>query len=295
MGQDLYQNNQSARSVWDSADRLLGFSLTELAFEGPEDSLKLTKNAQLALYVSEAAALAALLDAGIQPAASAGHSIGEYAALLSAGCISFEDGLKLVQVRGSSMNDAAAARPGAMAAVMGMDIGGVEQAVQAGSAKGIVGIANFNSAEQIVISGEAEAVEAASEAARTAGAKRVVPLAVSGGFHSALMQPAADKLAKALEETSFANPAIPVVLNVTAEPAFSGEEARTLLREQVTSQVRWHETMLKLIDMGYTSYVEVGPGKVLAGLAKRYDGVGEVLGLDSAEDLNNILSAWGLA
>lgn len=295
MGLDLYQNNQAAQAVWDRADALLGFSLTGLAFEGPEDSLKLTKNAQLALYVSEAAALAALLDAELSPKASAGHSIGEYAALLAAGCIRFEDGLSLVQARGSAMNDAASANPGAMAAIMGLDISGVQQAVQAGSSAGIVGIANFNSAEQIVISGEAQAVEAATEAAKSAGAKRVVPLAVSGGFHSPLMKQAADQLAVALDKVSFADPAIPVILNVTARPASSGEEAKKLLKEQVTSQVRWHETMLGLLEMGYTNFVEAGPGKVLSGMARRYDGTGEVLGLDSGEDLTNIITAWGQA
>lgn len=295
MGLDLYQNNQAARAIWDRADSLLGFSLTRLAFEGPEDSLKLTKNAQLALYVSEAAALAALLDSGLRPKASAGHSIGEYAALLAAGCIRFEDGLMLVEARGSAMNDAASANPGTMAAIMGLDISGVQQAVQAGSAAGIVGIANFNSAEQIVISGESGAVEVASEAAKSAGAKRVVPLAVSGGFHSPLMKTAADQLAESLDKVNFNDPVIPVILNVTAKQASSGDEVKKLLKEQVTSQVRWHETMLTLLNMGCTNFIEAGPGKVLSGMARRYDGAGEVLGLDSAEDLTNIITAWGQA
>ncbi|MCC6485122.1 MAG: ACP S-malonyltransferase [Armatimonadetes bacterium] len=291
MGRSLYEAHETAREVWQNADRILNFGLSALAFEGPEETLRQTKNAQLALFVSEIAALEILRAAGLKPVVCAGHSIGEYAALVAADVLSFEDGLKLVRVRGEAMHEAALAHPGAMAAVMGLSAEQLSAICDDVSKTGIVSIANYNSAQQIVISGEADAVEMASQAATQAGAKRVVPLPVSGGFHSALMASASEILKKSLSEVAFGTPSIPVFLNVTAARAAGSEDVRERLAEQVVRQVRWHETMLHILKEDVDAIVEVGPGKVLAGMARRMDGAPPVFGTDQAEDVKALLES----
>lgn len=288
MGRSLYDAYPAAAGVWDFADGKLGFPLTSIAFDGPEDELRATRNTQLALFVAEVAGLRALESVGVNPVSTAGHSIGEYAALVACGALEFEEGLKLVSVRARAMDAAARERPGAMAAVPGLGHNEVRAAVESASARGIVGIANFNSPEQIVISGEADAVAQACEAASAAGAKRVIPLAVSGGFHSPLMQRAADELADALKGAALSAPRIPVAVNVTADVSTTGDEVRDLLAQQVVSQVRWHESVQLLMSMGCDCIIEVGPGKVLSGLARRMDSAPEVFSVDTAEDVESV-------
>lgn len=291
MGRTLYETYECARRVWAEAGEALDFGLMALAFNGPEETLRQTKNAQLALFVSEVAALQVLREAGLQPAVCAGHSIGEYAALVAAGVLSFEEGLKLVRVRGQAMDQAARARPGAMAAILGLPAEAVSKACREASGSGVATIANYNSAEQIVISGEADAVEIASKACAAAGAKRTVALGVSGGFHSSLMQPAAEALKISLDHAVFQEPSVPVVLNVTAAVAGGADEARQKLAEQVVSQVRWHESMLEILGRGVDALIEVGPGKVLAGLARRLPDAPPVFVTDEVEDVKALLES----
>lgn len=291
MGQSLYDSHASARQIWDAADSSLGYKLSELAFHGPEEELRQTRNTQAALFTSEVAALEVVRESGIQGAFCAGHSVGEYAALVAAGCLEFGEGLRLVQARGEAMDRAAQARPGAMAAVLGLDASEVGKTLSAASSEGVVVIANYNAPGQIVISGEAKAVEAASAAAQEAGARRVVPLSVSGAFHSPLMESAADDLGQVLETAAIADPTVPVVLNVTADWAKTAEDIRQNLRRQVSSQVRWHESMVKVLQAGADAVLELGPGKVLSGLARRMDGAVEDFSIDEASDLEAVLQS----
>ncbi len=293
MGQALYNEFLAARQVWDRADALLGFSLSGLAFDGPEEELKATRNAQLALYVSEVAALRCLQAAGVRPGICAGHSIGEYAALVAAGALDWEEGLGLVRVRAGAMDRAAQERPGAMAAVIGLAPEQVAACVESASGKGVVCVANYNSVEQVVISGEKDAVEAACAAASEAGAKRVVPLAVSGAFHSPLMSGAAEELGQALAGARLAAPEVPVIMNVTAAPAGGPEEIRRLLKEQVTGQVRWHECALALVGAGPQAVIEAGPGKVLSGLMRRIPGAPQVLAVEEPADVHAAAAQFG--
>lgn len=285
MGLELHSSSPEARRVWESADVLLGQPISALAFGGPEESLRQTKNAQLALFVSEVAALRALEGRGVSAGLTAGHSIGEYAALVAAGAISFEVGLGLVQIRGEAMERAASERPGTMAAVLGLGARELEALLAEASSTGVVQVANLNSAEQIVISGEVEAVELAGKLASEAGAKRVVPLAVSGGFHSPLMESASADLAAALASADISDPGIPVLLNVTADFARGAGEIRESLARQVVSQVRWHESMARLIASGCDAAIEAGPGKVLAGLLRRMDNAPVCYPVETKEDL----------
>jgi len=287
MGRSLYDNSPAARMVWDEADSTLAAPVSSLAFEGPDDLLRQTRNAQTALFVSEVAAFRALQDRGVRPAYCAGHSIGEYAALVAAGALSLEQGLKLVQVRASAMERAAAERPGTMAAVIGLAAELLKSILEEASSAGAVHIANFNSPEQVVISGEAAAVELAGRLASEAGAKRVLPLAVSGGFHSPLMQAAAAELADVLAGAVISGPVVPVVLNVTADFARGAEDIRECLARQVVSQVRWHESIIRLVESGCDAAVEVGPGRVLTGLLKRMDGAPAASNVETADDLES--------
>lgn len=285
MGQALFSEFEAARKVWERADSLLGFSLSDLAFNGQEEELKATRNAQLALYVSEVASLRCLQEAGVRPGICAGHSIGEYAALVAAGAMDWEEGLGLVRVRAAAMDRAAQERPGAMAAIIGLPAEQVAACVEAASGAGIVCVANYNSAEQVVISGEREAVDAACAAASEAGARRVVPLAVSGAFHSPLMAGAAEELGQALAGARLAVPQVPVIMNVTARPAGGPEEIRRLLKEQVVGQVRWHECAQAILDAGPRAVIEAGPGKVLSGLMRRMPGAPQVVAVEEPGDV----------
>ena len=273
MGADLYDRFPEARARFDEADRVLGFSLTDAMFSDSDeaaDRLKQTEVTQPALYVHSLAAYAVLEGQGVVPNAAAGHSLGEYSALAACGALSFADGLKAVRRRGELMAEAGAARPGAMSAVLGLDADAVEQACAAASNEDAVAVpANYNAPGQVVISGDPEAVATAGERAKEAGARRVVPLAVGGAFHSPLMGAARDGLAETLDGLALEAPRCPVYLNVTASAAVDPDEIRARLLEQLTAPVRWTQTLEKMHADGHTRFVEVGTGNVLTGLVKR--------------------------
>jgi [acyl-carrier-protein] S-malonyltransferase len=262
MGRDLYDRAPEARALFESADKALGFSLSKICFEGPEEALRLTPNTQPALLVVSTAACRLL---GRDPDVAAGHSLGEYSALVAAGCLRFEDAVVLVHKRGRYMQEAVPVGAGAMAAVLG--VAGEEIERRLGEVRsGVVEIANWNSDDQIVISGEKAAVD---EALALIKAPRSLRLPVSAPFHSRLMKPAEDRLAADLDATAFADPRFPVVTNVDARPVRTGPEARDALKRQVSRPVQWTRSMAALRDLGVEACVECGPGKVLAGLMKR--------------------------
>ena len=269
MGKDLYDQFSEARETFDAADSILRFPLSKLCFEGPEEELVLTANTQPALFVTSIACLRLLEKRDIKPDVTAGHSIGEYAALVAAGILEFEDALPLVRKRGELMQEAGRKRPGTMAAIIGLDADEVELACSRAEEVGIVDIANYNSPGQVVISGEVKAVEAASQYAKEMGARKVIPLSVSGAFHSRLMADGAEKLAVELNHACFDNADIPVVANVTADYVYGADEIRDCLERQIAGSVRWEESVRLMVDDGVTLFVELGAGKVLSGLIKR--------------------------
>lgn len=285
MGQAFFQETAIGKARFEEADAVLGRPLSKLCFEGPEEELKDTRNTQPALYVCGAIAADLLKEAGVAPDAVAGHSLGEYTALYGAGVLSFADGLKLVAARGRLMAEAAEARPGAMAAVMGLDMDKIRDLCgeirQEGA--GQVDVANDNSPGQTVISGEKAAVEAACEKMKAAGAKRALVLPVSGAFHSPLMEQAREALGAELDKAEWKAPQCIFVPNVTAVPEKDPGAIRQHLMDQLTGAVRWTESVQNLVSGGVTLAVEAGPGKVLAGLVKRIDKSLTVLPGDSPD------------
>lgn len=289
MGADLYASNSAARGIFERANSVLGFDLARICFEGPEDELRQTINTQPALYVTSCAALEALRSrANVPPEAVAGHSVGEYAALYAAGACDFETGLRLVRRRAQLMHQAAERTPGTMAAVLGLGADEVRKACDDARPAGIVAIANYNCPGQIVISGETPAVERASELAKEAGAKRVIPLAVSGAFHSPLMAGAGDALYHDLRAALFKETRIPVVMNVTAEYCRHGVDFAPYLTMQVSSSVRWEESMRLLLADGIDTFIELGSGEVLTGLLKRIEKAGRARALTDSESLEAV-------
>ncbi|WP_043097282.1 ACP S-malonyltransferase [Kallotenue papyrolyticum] len=271
MGQDVYQASPAARAIFDEADATLGFALSRLCFAGPPETLTQTENAQPALLTTSIALLAAAReragDALSEPALAAGHSLGEYSALVAAGALRFADALRLVRRRGELM---AAAREGTMAAIMGLDLESLRAVCAEASSVGVVVVANENSPGQLVISGVTAAVERAMELARQRGAKRAVLLNVSAAFHSPLMEQAAAGLAEAVAAvTELQAPRFPVISNVTATPLTTPEAIRAELVAQVTAPVRWIASVERLVAAGVTHCIEIGPGTVLTGLIKR--------------------------
>ena len=270
MGQNLCSHSEVARTLFEQADEYLGEKISTLCFYGPEDALKQTVHTQPALYVTSAAALAVLRERGVpSPEAVAGHSVGEYAALYAAGAFDFETGLRLVSRRAQEMHRAALTQPGAMAAVLGLSAEQVVAVCAEAQSAGPVSAANFNGGGQVVISGSAAGVAKASELAKAAGAKRVLPLNVSGAFHSALMAPAVEAMEYALRDAAIHTASIPIVANLTADYETTPDEIRTNLAAQIDHPVRWEETILRLTTDGFDTFVEVGSGTVLAGLMKR--------------------------
>jgi [acyl-carrier-protein] S-malonyltransferase len=272
MGRALAEAFPEARVVYEEADAALGFSISKLCFEGPEAELTLTAHAQPAILTTSIAALRALsATTGMAPDLVAGHSLGEYSALVAAGALSLGDAVRLVHLRGKFMQEAVPAGEGAMAAILGLDGPAIEAGcaeVQAETGQ-VVSPANLNGGGQIVIAGARAAVERAMVVLKERGAKRAVPLAVSAPFHCALMRPAAERLAAALAGVPFQRPAVPVVTNVEATPNQDPERLRALLVDQVTAPVRWEQSVQKMAEMGVVAAVEVGVGNVLAGLVKR--------------------------
>lgn len=282
MGRDLYDRSTEARALFERADAVLGFPLSKLCFEGPEEELRLTRNTQPALLVVSTAVVRLL---GRDPGVAAGHSLGEYSALVAAGALEFEDAVRLVHRRGLYMQEAVPVGAGAMAAVLGLS--GEEIEGRLGEVRsGQVQIANWNSDDQIVISGEKAAVE---EALAVLKAPRSVMLPVSAPFHSRLMAPAEARLAADLDATPFAAPRFPIVSNVDARLVRTGEEARDALKRQVSRSVLWTRSMAVLKDLGVEACVECGPGKVLAGLLKRI-----ARGWDKAPAIHNVENADGV-
>jgi len=283
MGRDLYDQFPEAKKYFDEADAILGFPLSGICFNGPEEELKQTKNTQPAIFLHSMALWNVLKPT--DAAMVAGHSLGEYSALVAAGAMSFSDAIKLVRLRGELMQKAGEENPGTMAAVVGLEPNVVNEICRIASADGIVQPANFNSPGQIVISGSVPGVRKAMELAKERGAKLVKELVVSGAFHSPLMQSAKDTLKEALDKTEIRDANIPVYANVTAKPVTRADEIRRLLFEQVTSAVRWEETIATMAADGAMKFVEIGPGKVLQGLVKRIVAGAEVLGIDKAADV----------
>ena len=271
MGKELAEKYPVARAVFDEADQALGFSLSKLCFEGTEDDLKLTANTQPAILTVSVAAGRVLAEKGIAPDFVAGHSLGEYSALVAAGSVKFADAVKLVHRRGTYMQEAVPAGQGAMAAIMGLSPAVVQDACKRAAEGEICSPANLNSPEQTVISGHAGAVKRAVEIASQLGAKRSMVLPVSAPFHSALMMPAQEKLEKDLNAAEFEDLQVPLVTNVDADSIRQGEEARSALIRQVTMPVRWEESMRMLLDEGVNTFVEVGPGRVLTGLMRQIE------------------------
>jgi [acyl-carrier-protein] S-malonyltransferase len=269
MGKLLSDSHPKARRLLEEADDVLGFSLSRILFEGPEEDLKATQNTQPALYVTSQLAALVLAEAGVTADFAAGHSLGEYSALAAMGALSFADGLRLVRLRGELMAEAGVRRPGAMAAVLGLEPGPLEVAL--GAVPGVVVPANFNSPGQIVISGEVDAVEKGMEAAMAAGAKKVVRLPVSGAFHSPLMDYALEGLREGLASAVFGDASAPVIANVDALPHGLATDFPGLLERQLVSPVRWTDSMRQAIGLGAVRGVEVGSGKVLMGLMRGID------------------------
>ncbi|MCB0264224.1 MAG: ACP S-malonyltransferase [Calditrichaeota bacterium] len=269
MAKDLYEQFADAKKIFDLAEDILEFPLKRLCFEGPEDELKQTKFTQPAIFTHSIAVDKLLKDKGLQPKATAGHSLGEYSALVSAGALSFEDGLRLVKIRGALMQIAGEKNPGTMAAIIGGTPEAVTEACNEASAAGVVQPANFNSPGQIVISGSIPGVHKAMEIAKTKGARMAKELVVSGAFHSPLMADALSGLIEALEKVTINNPKIPVYSNVEATPATDAAHIRKLLQQQLTAPVLWETIAQNMISDGFAPFYEVGPGKVLQGLHKR--------------------------
>jgi [acyl-carrier-protein] S-malonyltransferase len=267
MGRELFATSVAARAAFEAVDAACGTAISTLCFEGPEEALRETKNTQPCLFATSVAALAACREAGLEPAAVAGHSVGEYAALVAAGAFDVATGAQLVQQRALAMAEAAQANPGSMAAVLGLDASVVKEICQ--SVSGIVVPANDNCPGQVVISGEAEALALVAPLLKEQGAKRVLPLDVSGAFHSPLMEPAATALRPVIAGATIAAPKLPIIANVTADYETTSDEVKANLVTQVAGPVRWTETIQRLVADGYTHFIECGNGKVLAGLIKR--------------------------
>jgi len=269
MGKDLYEKFIQAKEIFDQANELLGFDLKSVCFDGPEDELKQTRVTQPAIFVHSIIVTQLLSAQNISPAMAAGHSLGEYSALVAAEALKFEDGLRIVKKRGELMQHAGEKQSGTMAAIIGLTGEQVTEICQEASSAGIVAAANFNSPQQVAISGSHEGIAKASDLAIQKGAKKVAPLVVSGAFHSPLMESAQQELKAALEEIDIQTAKFPVYANVTAKPVKNPAEIREMLYKQLTHPVRWVETIENMISGGATDFYEVGPGSVLAGLVKR--------------------------
>jgi [acyl-carrier-protein] S-malonyltransferase len=289
MGRALADRVPASREIFEKADEALGARLASLCFEGPEEELTLTANTQPAILATSIAALKALVERGAKADYVAGHSLGEYSALVAAGSIRFEDAIRVVRRRGLFMQEAVPAGEGAMAALLGCGLDLVKAVCQEASELGVCSAANINSPSQTVIAGHRSAVERAVELARSRGAKRAVMLAVSAPFHCALMKPAA-----VLDATDFAGLSVPLVTNVDAELITQGAAAREALIRQVASPVRWSDSVRRLIDEGVGRFIEIGPGKVLSGLVRQISREVTVLNVEDPDSLDAAATALEL-
>jgi [acyl-carrier-protein] S-malonyltransferase len=311
MGADIFETSPAARRVFESADEALGIALSDLCFHGPDDVLRETINAQPAIVTVSLALLAALQaslnehtsswSSPLVPSYTAGHSVGEYAALVASGALQLKDALRLVRERGRLMHYEGTVCPGGMAAVIGMEEGPLEEVCQEATAQAVVNlprdahpgqgrvsIANFNAPGQIVISGEQAALSVAMELAKARGAKRVIPLAVSGAFHSPVMQPAAVGLAQAIEQTEVHDASIPIIGNMHAKPLTKAQEIREELAQQIAAPVQWTRTIEYLAGAGVTIFLEIGPGQALTGMVKRIAKSVTTLNVSSGADIEKV-------
>ncbi len=296
MGKDLAEAFPRAKARFQEADDLLGFSLSQVIWEGPSESLTRTEHCQSALYVTSLAAIAALESelevrgSKLAPSAAAGLSLGEYTALAAAETLSFQDGLRLVHLRGRAMEEAARLAPGTMASILGLELEVLEPICSQTGAQ----VANINAPGQIVISGSPQAVQAASEKAKEKGSKRVVPLEVGGAFHSRLMEPAGAQLKKALENINVRMPKFSVLSNVTGSYYTSSGEVHLLLVEQLTRPVQWQACVRTMVQAGIQTFLEVGPGNVLKGLCRRIDPEVQVLSVGTVDQVREVAAQWNL-
>ncbi|WP_226665740.1 ACP S-malonyltransferase [Metabacillus litoralis] len=290
MGKEMFDQVPESKNIFEKADKKLGQNLSELIFHGPQETLTETYNAQPALLTTSIAILENFKKYEIYPDFLAGHSLGEYTALVAAGVMNFEDAVYAVKKRGEFMEEAVPSGKGAMAAILGMDPEELKAITEEVTKDGhSVQLANLNCPGQIVISGTTEGVEKASAFAKERGAKRAIPLVVSGPFHSELMKPAAAQLNAVLTEVNFQPGLIPVIANVTAKPVINQEEIKELLVEQLYSPVRWEESVRAMLDQGVTTFVEIGPGKVLTGLVKKIDRSATVHNIYDLETMKTVV------
>ncbi len=287
MAKDLFMHSDEVKALYELASLEIGEDIAKISFEGPAEKLKESRFTQPAILLHSLAVLIALKDSLPKFDFACGHSLGEYGALAVAGALSFEQAIKVVVKRASLMEEACRKNRGTMAAIIGLDEKEVLQVCKDASASGVVVPANFNSKNQIVISGEIAAVQTACDNAKTAGAKRALLLEVGGAFHSPLMQPARDGLKNYLEGVKFEEPTVSVVANVTAQPVEKAAEIKRLLVEQITAPVKWAQTMEFLIKNNVTAVIEIGPGKVLSGLAKRDMQPEKIISLDALSDIES--------
>lgn len=286
MGRDLCQDFEAAKTVFDQADEALGFAISRLCFDGPEDELRQTVNAQPAIVTTSFACLEASREAGVKlPPASfvAGHSLGEYTALVAAGVLDFATAVYLARERGRLMHEAGQLTPGGMAAIIGLDETPLSELCAETGAQ----IANINCPGQIVISGAEDNINKAVELAKSRGAHRAIPLQVSGAFHTPLMQPAVDGMAKIIAKLSFNDPTTPIIGNTTAQPLTTAQSVKEELLNQLCNCVQWQSSVEYMIDDGVSAFIEIGPGKVLAGLIKRIDRNVKILNIGDAESVRN--------
>lgn len=288
MMRDILEVSGFARKTMAKASEILGEDLKEICVNGPLETLKQTKYTQPAIFTHSYILFTLLKERGLHPDGVAGHSLGEYSALAAAGAFSFEDGFKLVKIRGELMQKSGEINPGTMAAIIGMDAEQVDNICHAASAKGVVVAANYNCPGQIVISGEVDAVREAISIAKEKGARLARELVVSGAFHSPLMDHAMEGLAKAIDETNIQDIEIPLYANVTGKPVQKAQEIRESLKKQLLSPVRWQESMENMIRDGFNFFLEVGPGNVLQGLLKRINKGMESYGVDRLADLERL-------
>jgi [acyl-carrier-protein] S-malonyltransferase len=290
MGRELAENFVGARAVFEEADDALGFAISKVCFDGPAEELQLTANAQPAILIVSVAAARVLREKGLPADYVAGHSLGEYSALVVAGALRLADAVRLVRKRGQYMQEAVPVGQGAMAAILGLDAAALEEACRAAAQGEVVSLANMNSPGQVVIAGNAAAVARAVELAKARGAKRAIMLNVSAPFHCSLMRPAQDRLSVDLDAVDLADPRPPLVNNVDAQVVASASAVREGLKRQVTSPVRWEESVRRLHGEGVEMFVEVGPGKVLSGLLRQIDRAAECLRVEDVATLNEVLA-----
>jgi [acyl-carrier-protein] S-malonyltransferase len=289
MGKELYGAFEVVRNVFHKADEILGEPISQLCFEGPEEELKKTENTQPGILAFSVGVSRLLNSKGIVPSAAAGLSLGEYGALVAVGSLTFEDALPLVRKRGRFMQEAVPLGKGTMAAILGLEEEKLLKCCEEASEAGIVGIANYNCPGQLVISGEVGAVEMACRLAKAAGARRTVPLQVSGPFHSPLLEPAGRKLQVELERIVIKDPAIPMVSNVKALPVRDAAEIKELLVAQVSNSVRWAESIRWMLQNGIDTFIEMGPGKILTGFLKKIDKEAKAFSVEDMASLENTL------